>query len=260
MKKINLFALLSGAVTLFALFYTAAFALAQADNTLVLRLSRDFGFSSGTGQIQGTFTIRVTGPADLARVDFLIDGQQIGEVTAAPFNLQFNTGSFSLGVHTLSATGYTAAGQALHSVEVTAEFVSASEGTKAATRIVIPIVVIALLAVLLSAVFPALLGRGKKSELPLGAPRNYGFKGGGICPKCKRPFSFSILSLNLPFYRLDRCPNCGRWGMVRVASLSELRKAEAAELEEAQAGQLIPEASEEEKLRKELDDSRYQGL
>ncbi len=60
-------------------------------------------------------------------------------------------------------------------------------------------------------------------------------------------------------FRFDRCPFCGRWGVVRIASLSELRKAEATELEDAKASQPIPEESEEEKLRKELDDSRFQG-
>jgi hypothetical protein len=258
MKNINRFLLFVGCLALLVALLVVSPAAAQGDNALVMRLTRDFGFS-GSGQIQGTFTIHVTGPANLARVDFLIDGKQIGEATAAPFNLQFSTGSFSLGTHTISSIGYTADGQALHSPDVTAEFVTASTGLKAGGKIAIPILVIALLAVIVSALLPALTGRGKHSQLPLGQPRNYGMKGGGICPKCRRPFSFSLLAPNLPFYRLDRCPYCGRWGLVRIASLSDLRKAEEAELETAKVNQMIPEESEEEKLRKELDDSRYQG-
>lgn len=245
-------------VTLFTAFLIVSPALAQGNSALVLRLSRDFGFSSG-GQIQGTFSIHVTGPANLTRVNFLIDGKQIGEVTSAPFNLQFSTSSFSLGNHTISAVGFTSDGQELNSPEVTAEFVSASTGLQAGAKILIPILVIAGLAVVVSALLPVLTGKGKKSQLQLGTPRNYGFKGGGICPKCGRPFSFSLLAPNLPFFRFDRCPFCGRWGVVRMASLSDLRKAEAAELEDAKASQPIPEESEEEKLRKELDDSRFQS-
>ncbi len=246
-------------LTFFASFLIVSPVLAQGNDTLVLRLSRDFGYSSGSGQIQGTFTIHATGPANLIHVDFLVDGSKIGEATQTPFNLQFSTGSFSLGSHSISAVGYTSDGQELHTPVVTAEFVSAETGWKAAGRIAIPILVIVGLAVLLSALFPALTGRGRLSQLPLGEPRNYGLRGGGICPKCKRPFSFSLLTPNLLMYRFDRCPYCGRWGVVRIASLSELRKAEAAELELAKASQPIPEESEEEKLRKELDESRYQG-
>ncbi len=258
MNKIYRFSFIFCSLALLLAFLVASPALAQGDNTLVMRLSRDFGYS-GSGQIQGTFTIRVTGPANLTRVDFLIDGKQIGEASAAPFNLQFSTSSFSLGTHSISAVGYTADGQELHTPAVTAEFVSADTGLKAGGRIAIPILVIAGLAVLISALVPALTGRGKRSQLPLGEPRTYGLKGGGICPKCGRPFSFSLLAPNLPFFRFDRCPFCGRWGVVRIASLSDLRKAEAAELETAKANQTIPEESEEDKLRKELDDSRYQG-
>ena len=57
------------------------------------------------------------------------------------------------------------------------------------------------------------------------------------------------------FNKLDRCPYCGRWGFLRRRSLEELRAAEAAELDGVQGFE--PEISEEEKLRKELDDSRY---
>ncbi len=241
-------------------FAIAAPAFAQADNALVLRFSRDFGFAGGSGQIQGTWTMHVTGPANLARVDFLIDGKSIGVVTQAPFNLQFNTGNYSLGIHKLSALGVTSDGQELRSPEVTFEFVTPETGMQAAGKIAIPILVIVLAAVLVTALIPALSGRGKHSQLTPGTPRNYGVKGGGICPKCGRPFSFSFLSINLPFVRVDRCPFCGRWGLVKIASLDELHKAEAAELEAAGTGPAIPEESEEEKLRKELDDSRYQGL
>ncbi len=256
MKSNKHLTLFIGSITLLLACLVVTPALAQADNGLVLRLSKDFGFASG-GQIQGTFTIHVTGPANLSRVDFLIDGKQIGEVTQAPFNLQFSTSGFSLGSHTIKAIGYTTDGQELQTPDLTTEFVSANEGMKAAGRVLLPILVIVAAALILSFAFPMLTGRGKRSDLPLGAPRNYGIKGGGICPKCGRPFAFSLLAPNLPFFRFDRCPFCGHWGIVKIASLSDLRKAEAAELEQANAAQSIPEESEEEKLRKEIEDSRF---
>jgi DNA-directed RNA polymerase subunit RPC12/RpoP len=260
MNKNTTSSILIGLITLLLCFAIVAPAAAQSDNTLVLRLSRDFGFAGGSGQIQGTFTMHVTGPANLAQVDFLIDGKSIGKVAQAPFNLQFNTGNYPLGAHKLSAVGLTSDGQELRSPEVTVEFVSPETGMQAAGRIAIPILVIVLAAVLVSTIIPALGGRGKHSQLAPGTPRNYGLKGGGICPKCGRPFSFSVLSINLPFVRFDRCPFCGHRGFIKIASMDDLRKAEAAELKAAGTSQAIPEESEEEKLRKELDDSRYQGL
>ena len=88
-------------------------ALAQDASQLVLKLNRDFGYSSGTGQIQA-FSMRVSGPESLVRVEFLIDGNTIGEATAPPFNLRFDTGQFDLGTHSLSANGYTADGTELN--------------------------------------------------------------------------------------------------------------------------------------------------
>ena len=260
MNKTYRYLYLAAFTALLATFLIAAPGLAQQDNNLVLRLSRDFGYSSGSGQIQGTFSMHATGPANLVRVDFFIDGRQIGEAAKAPFNLQFSTGSYSLGLHKISAVGYTSDEKELRSSEITAEFVSADQGLKAGGKIAIPILLIAGLAVFVSALFPVLTGRGKRSQLPLGERRNYGIRGGGICPRCRRPFAFSFMAPNLIIHKFDRCPYCGKWSLVRMASLSELHKAEDTELEAAKASQPIPEESEEEKLRKELDDSRYQGL
>lgn len=234
--------------------------LASAQAALSLRLSKDFGYSSGTGKIQGTFSMKASGPDNLSRVIFYIDGKQIGEVSQAPFNLQFNTDSYSLGIHTLSASGYTTDGAELQSNEIKAEFVTASQGWQAALKIAIPIIVLAFGAMLFSALGPALMGRGKKSSLPLGAPRNYGALGGTVCPKCGRPYSRHIWGMNIVVGKLDRCPYCGKWSIARRATPQELKLAEEAELQMAQNESQVPTQSEEEKLRKELDNSRYQDI
>jgi Bacterial Ig domain len=225
---------------------------------LVLRLSRNFGYSSGTGKIQGTFSMNATGPANLARVVFLIDNQPIGETTQAPFSIRFNTGDYPLGVHTLSATGYTTGGQVLKSNEYRQEFVSAQTGWQAAGKIALPIIGIVVLMMLFSYVLPVIAGRGKLAGLPLGASRNYGALGGGICPKCDRPFGFHFYGLNLLTGKFDRCPYCGKWSIIKRASQQELHVAEVAELENSKPNEVIPEISREEELRKQLDDSRYQ--
>jgi len=53
-------------------------------------------------------------------------------------------------------------------------------------------------------------------------------------------------------------PYCSKWSAVRIQPLAKLREAEQAELEWGRVE--IAKISEEEKLRKELEDSKYQGL
>ena len=247
----------AGLVFLALLLVFPVTALAQDEPELTLGMSRDMGYSSGTGQIEGTFSMKAGGPDDLQKVVFLIDGQPMGEDSEAPFSLRYNTGSYSLGVHVLSAVGTTSDGRTLNSPEIKVEFVAAEEGLKAAGRIAIPILAISFGIMFLSYVLPAVLGRGKKGSLPLGAPRSYGFLGGAICPKCSRPFSITLMGINLMVGRLERCPHCGKFSLVRRASPQMLRQAELAELEMAPEQTHAPEQAEEERLRKELDNSRY---
>jgi hypothetical protein len=227
---------------------------AQSDAELTLSFSRDFGYSSGTGQIQGTFSMKVEGPDDLTQVAFYIDDQAIGEDTQAPFKIQFTTDNYPLGEHKLYAVGVTSDGRELRTPEYRREFVSASEGGQAALRIIVPTFALILGALLISSLVTYLTGRGKPR--PAGS---YGLMGGTICPKCDRPFSIHIWSLSMLVGRLDRCPHCGKWSFVQRAAPHELAAAESLEAREAARGQPVPQVtSEEEKLRKELEDSRFQ--
>jgi hypothetical protein len=237
-------------------FSAVIFALAQTEE-LTLKMSRDWGYGGFNNDIQGLFSMKITGPADLMRVVFYIDSTPIGEVTEAPFNLQFNTDNYPQGKHELYAVGYSSGGQQYSSNKVICNFVPASEGNKAAFRIAVPILAIVFGAILLSFVIPFITGRGKTQEFPLGAERKYSL-GGGICPKCHRPFALPLFSMNLGLSKLARCPYCGKWSAVRIQSLAKLREAEQAELKWGRAE--VQEEPEDEKLRKELDDSKYQGL
>lgn len=254
LKRLNLFVVLLSA----GLFFSTSTVLAQEEERLSMRLSRDFGYASGTGRIQGAFSLRVTGPESLERVAFFLDDEQIGAVQAAPFHFGFNTDQFAPGAHRMHAVGYTSDGRELRSNTVQAIFVTAAEARAATVRIVIPILVVVAGATLLSAVIPLISRRGKPT-IP-GAPRKYGMAGGAICPRCGRPFSRNFLSPNLLVGKLERCPYCGKWAIVPAAHPSVLRAAEQAELEAVQAKNQIPKTPTEEKLRKDLDESRYIDL
>jgi hypothetical protein len=223
-----------------------------------IRMKRNWGYSSGTGKIQGTFTIQASGSDDLSRVLFYLDDQVLGETNAPPYELRFVTDDFPLGSHRIYAVGKTASGEELVSNTVQVEFVSADQGWQAAGNIIVPLVVVILGAVGLAIVVPLVFTRGKKEQLPPGAPRSYGYYGGAICPKCSRPFSRHIYGLNLGLHKYDRCPYCGKWSLVRRASKEELETAEFAEITAAQEGIFQPKSSEEDALRKNLEDSRFE--
>ncbi len=234
-------------------------ASAQTENQLTLKLARNFGYSSGTGDIQGNFTLSVSGPEDLQRVIFFIDGEVMAEVNAPPFEHKFSTGQYPNGVHTLSAIGYTAGGAELRSNEQKRRFLSSEEAGQNTLKFLVPLLGVVFGMMFFAYVLPLIVGRGKKRSLPLGAPRNYGVIGGAICPKCGRPFGMHIWGLNMVVGKFDRCPYCGKWSIVRRASPQALHEAELAELANANEIQ-IPAPSLEEDLKKELEDSRYQDL
>jgi hypothetical protein len=117
--------------------------------------------------------------------------------------------------------------------------------------------------VFISSIFPVILQRGRKKSSPsAGTQRNYGASGGGICSRCQHPFPFAAFSPNIgPGLRITACPHCGKFGVFQRRSIHELRAAEEAELAEAQSlkAETAHSLSEEEKLRKALDDTRFQG-
>jgi DNA-directed RNA polymerase subunit RPC12/RpoP len=249
------------ATILFMGLLMAQTAYAQDGEELRLRLNRDFGYSAiGGGQIQGTFSMIVSGPEDLSRVVFYLDDQVLDEVVEAPFRLRFVTDNYPLGVHSLSAIGYTVDGRELRSNIIRTEFVSAGTGSGTAFLMIGAILGVIVVGMGIAFLFGNVLGKGKKTDLPLGAPSRYGAHGGAICPNCSRPFAVHIYSINLMATRFDRCPYCGKWSFIRRASRDELQQAEAAELEWASPGQGAVPAKQERDLLKDLEDSRYQDM
>jgi hypothetical protein len=229
---------------------------AQESQGLDLSLSRDFGYSSGMGSIQGTFSIKISSSLDLQKVIFYIDDKALGEDNQTPFQFQFSTASFSLGEHTIYALGYTPDGKEYSSNEIRVQFVSANEGWQAALKIAVPIIVLSFGVVLISFAIPFLFRRGKSAHLAL--PERFGIFGGAICPKCKLPFNISALKINLGVGSLLPCPYCGKWSIVRRASPIELQA--ALEAAKAQQNPDISLGQPDEISQKEIDDSRYMNL
>jgi hypothetical protein len=222
---------------------------------LNLILSRDFGSGGFNGDIQGTFSLKASGPANLERVQFFLDETLLGEDTEAPFAIQFVTDNYPTGAHVFTAVGFTTDGKQISSKTISAVFMSKEEGSAAALKVIVPILALVFGAMAISAITAMINGR-KGKKLPTGAARSYAF-GGGICPKCKRPFGFQLLGINMLVGRLMPCPHCGQWSLMKRASISDLQAAELAELDKGK-NQFFNN-SEEEKRRKELDDSRYQN-
>jgi hypothetical protein len=190
-------------------------------------------------------------------ITFLVSLVIISTASAqAPFAIQFVTDNYPTGAHVFTAVGFTTDGKEIGSKTISTVFVSNEEGSAASLKIVVPILVVVFGAMAISAI-TSMVNVRKGKKLPAGASRSYSF-GGGICPKCKRPFGFHLLGLNMIVGKLTPCPHCGKWSVVKRATMSDLHAAELAELDTEKAQ--IHDASDEEKIRKELDDSKYQNL
>jgi putative hemolysin len=156
----------------------------------------------------------------------------------------------------VTAVGFTTGGKEISSKMISAVFVSKEEGSAASLKMVVPILAVVFGAMVISAITTMVNAR-KGKKLPAGAARSYSF-GGGIYPKCKRPFGFQLLGIHMFGRKLTPCPQCGKWSVVKRATMGELLAAELAELEPEKAQ--IHDAPNEEKIKKELNDSNYQNL
>ena len=249
MKKLNVIILLVVTACLLLVSTVAA----QSEG-LSIGMSRDWGYGGFNGDIQGTFSIKVSGPTNLARVEFYLDETLLGEDTSAPFALQFLTDDYPAGSHMIYAVGFLADGTRLETEKISALFVSKSDSKKAMLTTIVPILAIVFGSIIVGALIP-IISRKKGKSVPPGTQRTYTF-GGGICPKCHRPFAFPLFGMNMIAGKLTPCPHCGKWSIVRREPLEILRAAEQAEM--VKEDMKLPEVSEEEKLRRGLDDSKYQ--
>jgi hypothetical protein len=220
---------------------------------LALRLDRNFGYRSGA-RIQGAFTLRAEGPANLVQVTFLMDAQTLAVVHEAPFQISFSTSDHALGPHTLYAIGVTSGGGELRSESLNYTFISAEQGWREALRLLVPLLGGLLLLIGLGMGLMAVLGR-KRGSFQLGS---YGIAGGAVCPRCELPFSRHLLVPNLLVGKLERCPHCDRWTLVARAAPAELTAAEA-RYQDQLTGEAPARVDPAEKLRRSLEDSRFES-
>jgi len=77
---------------------------ATAQETLPLTLDRNFGTGLG-GLIQGTFTLRSTGPEAVQNLTVYFNGDQVHFVTGNTIAWQFNTGDYLSGAMNITLFG-----------------------------------------------------------------------------------------------------------------------------------------------------------
>ena len=242
-----------------ALILAASFTpvLAQSEE-FRLGITRTMGYDSGD-QLSGTMKMYIIGTtASIKSVQFLIDGKSIGNGTAPGFDISFQTGDFAFGYHDLGAVVQTLDGRTVNVAARKFNFVSPGEVSSGMLRIVVPLLGTVLAVILLGVGTQVLLFKNKFSKMAPGTPRSYGFKGGTICPRCKRPYAMHWWAINAGIRsRFDRCDFCGKWAVVSPKSIEELRAAEQRELQTSEGTMPLAEKSEDEKLREMLDKSKY---
>lgn len=226
-----------------------------------LDVNRDFGYGNG-GDVRGNFSMTVHGDqSTIQAVTYYIDGQEMGRFTEPPFKIQFQTSTYTSGVHELTAMVETVDGRTVTTPAVRLNFISAEQQSESFKKIFIPIGGIMIVVLIVTFGLQYLAMRGN-DRLPAGAPRSYGMLGGTICPRCDRPFARHIWGINLVAGKLDRCPYCGKWFLAVRRSPDELAAAERAEVAAERSAELGPLGSgqvetEEERMKKLLDESRY---
>jgi hypothetical protein len=229
-------------------------ALAQEETpTIILTLTRDFGYGGFGGDIQGTFSMKASGPDDLVEVQFYIDDILIGTDTESPFRIQFHTDSFEPGNHKMSAIGILSDGSEVRSNEFIRYFLSGEDAMGNTLGVLIPLLAVIIGISVIGVVAPLLFGK-KGKQRPIG---EYGTAGGAVCPHCQLPYSRHFFSPNLVIGKLERCPHCGKWAIVRRATPNELADAEARLHSDREEGFKDISKDEEESLRQALEDSRF---
>jgi hypothetical protein len=235
------------AATGFALALLSPSSVSAQEDQLRLGMRRTFGYAWGS-DIQGSFLLVASGPAEVDQVAFYVDQDLLETVTAPPFEARLHTGDYPVGVHQLQAVGTRSDGSTLHSNVIRVEFVSAEAGWESAAGLLTPVLLVVGLAVAVSIGMTAISSRRYR-------PGSYGSSGGAVCPRCHLPLARHFLAPNIGLKKLERCPHCGRWSLVSRASAEDLVAAEARLKGETPPG-LSPEA-EAAALQHQVEDSRF---
>ncbi len=248
--------------SLWMLFFFALAAPASAqDVEYRVQTRRDFGYGNGS-DVRGSFSLTIYGDqGNIQSVTYLLDGKEMAAAGEPPYKFSFNTGSYPSGPHAISAVVSTRDGRKVTTPEVRLNFLSAEQESQSMQRIFIPLLGGIFVIMLVGVAAQYFMTRRDQSYHTPGAPRRYGLKGGTICPRCGRAYAIHFFSINLIGGVFDRCDYCGKWAFVRARSRAELDAAVHAEIAAAHASEsslpAVEAQSEEERLRKMLDESKY---
>jgi len=220
---------------------------------ITIGLIRNMGYGGFGGEIQGSFTISASSDSELEKVVFYYNDTVLGEDSEAPYKLQFNTEVIEPGQVIFSAVGYFTDGSTARSNTLSRTVLSGDSVIGNMTGMIVPILVV--IALIVGFSFALQFSRSKKGA-PF-TPGKYGAAGGAVCPKCSLPFSRNFFSPNLVVGKLERCPHCGKISIRPRASVSALKEAEARYLESSNIANGQTPEKEEDKMRKMIDDSRF---
>ena len=226
---------------------------AQTPEPYKVSLTRLFGYG-GFGQVQGNMELSIKGDLEaVSAVQYLMDGAPMGSLLAEePYKLRFITDDYPSGAREIGAVITLKDGTVVNAQPYKVAFLSSAEAGNATKKILIPIGIVVIGSLLVSAFLQ--LKTGKVT------PGSYGPMGGVVCPKCGKPAPRSIFGLNLVTGKLQRCPHCGKWSIVRRASADELARAEAVLLGDAIVNEPYKQKTDGESKTEALEDTRYTDL
>lgn len=225
-----------------------------------IRLNRDWGYGGMGNQIQGRFSIIVKDDLDFVSVTFMMDDTEMGTLTEAPFRFAFHTDTYPPGNHTYWAVGEFADGSVIESNRITAYVLSADEANGDLGLILGIIFGTMAVGALVSWIVTNIVSKKANNDDYFDEnflPKGFNVHGGTVCPKCEKPYAYHFFSGNFLTHKLDRCPHCGKYAFTRPLSREAMADRARGMHQPEKVDDLQRPLTEEEKLRKQLEESRF---
>lgn len=234
---------LIGFLLVLALGFAFSEAQAQTESPWVLRLTRNFGYGSGS-DIQGNMTLYLDGDlSTVGKVIYYMDDKVMAEVAQDPFKLPFTTDDFAPGVHKMKVEIHSTDGTVTPAGPIVYNFLSAAESGKKTTSILFMVIGISLAAMGIS----WFISSRQKGDTPVTG----GMHGLAVCNRCGKIFARSFFGMNMVVGKFERCPHCGKWQITRRASPMEIEWADQQERAEE------PAEVTQKPEKNDLEDSRF---
>ncbi len=208
-------------IAVFVLFLLVSPALANGEAySLVFR--REFGVGM-PGAVQGRMSMTIKGDLDAVdKVVYMIDGQEMANMTAPSLKFQFNTDDYPSGQHTIYALITTKTGETKQTDSISVTFMAADEANVIIRNVFIGVGAVLLVTVIVSVLVTKRQLDASKSD----GVSTTGLMGATVCPNCGRAFTRTVIGLNLLGKRYEPCPHCRKWSMTNRATKEEIEQAE----------------------------------